>query len=145
MKMNKIQLSAVTGLAILLLSSCGSSPSETAANPGSANAPAAAPGEAVYKKTCVTCHQANGEGLPNTFPPLAKSDYLSDKEKTILQVLKGSAGEIVVNGKTFNSTMPPQQLSDEEIASVLTYVYGNFGNSGVTISPAEVKGLRAKL
>jgi len=141
--MKKIQLSAIIGLAIFLLSSCGSGSSGTAANSG--DAPAVAPGEAVYKKTCITCHQANGEGLPNTFPPLAKSDYLSDKEKTILQVLKGSAGEITVNGKTFNSTMPPQQLSDEEIASVLTYVYSSFGNSGIAVTSAEVKGLRAKL
>ena len=143
--MKKIQLSAIIGLSILLISSCGSSPGGTSANSGAVNAPTVASGDAVYKKTCVTCHQANGQGLPNTFPPLAKSDYLSDKEKTILQVLKGSAGEIVVNGKTFNSTMPPQQLSDEEIASVLTYVYGNFGNSGGTVTPAEVKTLRAKL
>jgi len=141
--MNKNVLSLIAGA--ILLSSCGSG-SDNAPNSGSTpSAPAAASGEAIYKKTCVTCHQANGEGLPNTFPPLAKSDYLSNKEKTILQVLKGSAGEIVVNSKTFNSTMPPQQLSDDEIASVLTYVYGNFGNSGGTVTPAEVKGIRAKL
>ena len=139
--MYRIGLPIFTAL-VFLMTSCGSNPGNGST---SATVPAAASGEAVYKKTCVTCHQANGEGLPNTFPPLAKSDYLSDKEKAILQVLKGSAGEIVVNGKTFNSVMPPQQLSDEEIASVLTYVYGNFGNSGGTITPAEVKGIRAKL
>ena len=134
---------AVAVTLIILISSCGSNPENTTS--GSSAPPAAASGAAIYNKTCVTCHQANGEGLPNTFPPLAKSDYISNREKTILQVLKGSTGEIVVNGKTFNSVMPAQQLSDEEIASVLTYVYGNFGNGGGTITPAEVKGIRAKL
>lgn len=101
-------------------------------------------GEEIYKKTCIACHQANAEGVPGAFPPLAKSDYLANRDATIKQVLKGSTGEITVNGKTYNGTMPPQPLTDAEIASVLTYVYSNFGNSACTITPDEVKALRAK-
>ena len=87
---------------------------------------------------------AGGDGIANVYPPLAKSDYLADKEKTILQVIKGSSGEIVVNGKTYNNTMPPQQLNDEEVAAVLTYVYTNMGNSGGAVTASEVAAVRAK-
>jgi nitrite reductase (NO-forming) len=77
------------------------------------------------------------------FPPLAKSDFLVDKEKTISQVIHGYTGKLVVNGKEYNNTMPPQSLSDEEVANVLTYVYGSFGNDGRTVSVEEVKAVRA--
>jgi nitrite reductase (NO-forming) len=132
---------AVACLLVCLFSACGSSEDKT---PNTPSKPKVASGEDIYKRTCVACHQATGEGLPNTFPPLAKSDYIANKENTIKQVLKGSSGEITVNGKTFNNTMPPQGLSDEEVAAVLTYVYGNFGNSGGTVTPDEVKQMRAK-
>ena len=101
-------------------------------------------GEIVYKKTCLVCHQANGEGLQNTFPPLAKSDYITDKSRAIHQVIKGSSGEITVNGAKFNSTMPPQSLTDEEIAQVLTYVYASWGNNGPRVTVDEVKAERGK-
>jgi nitrite reductase (NO-forming) len=134
--------SALLCIAILLISSCGG------ANTSQDNTPAAKPaetGDAIYGRTCVACHLATGEGVPNTFPPLAKSDYLSNKENVIHQVLKGSSGELVVNGNKYNNTMPPQQLSDEEIASVLSYVYSHFGNSGPAVSADEVKQVRGKL
>ena len=146
--MKKIYATSVVILTAIsisfLISSCGGSSTDS----GSSNTPAAtttvSPGEAVYKKTCITCHQANGEGLPNTYPPLAKSDFISDKEKTIRQVLKGFSGELVVNGKKYNSAMPAQQLNDDEIAAVLTYVYSNFGNTATTVTADEVKAARAQ-
>ncbi len=143
--MKKTWLAIAPAIVAIILSSCGNNNAPAEHPPVAAAKPAAPTGEDVYKRTCVACHQANGEGMPNTYPPLAKSDYLSDKAKVIKQVLKGSSGEITVNGKTYNNTMPPQQLSDEEMASVLTYVYSNFGNSGGTITPEEVKAARAAL
>ena len=142
--MKKYYLAAVVALMVIVVCSCGSNTEKTETSSG--HTPAAKPsGADIYNRTCVACHQADGQGLPNVYPPLAKSDYLSDKERAITQVIKGSSGEIVVNGKTFNNTMPPQQLSDEELASVLTYVYGNLGNSGGTVTPEEVKAVRAKI
>lgn len=102
-----------------------------------------AKGEEVYKQACQACHQANGEGLPNTFPPLAKSDYLlADKTRAINQVIKGSSGEITVNGLKFNSTMPPPNLTDEQVADVLNYVLHSWGNNGPVIITEEVKSQR---
>jgi hypothetical protein len=81
------------------------------------------------------CHQANGEGIPNVFPPLAKSDYLKDKDATINAVLKRTAGTNDSKRKNYNGVMPPQNLTNEQTAAVLTYVYKNWGNSGKTVTP----------
>ncbi len=142
--MKNIQLLTVV-FAVSFLAACGGPTSQN----GQAGAPASTAvakptGEDIYKKTCIACHQPNGKGVPGSFPPLAKSDYLANKDQVIKQVLKGSSGDIVVNGVTYNGVMPPQALNDDEIASVLTYVYSNFGNSGGTITPDEVKLERAK-
>jgi mono/diheme cytochrome c family protein len=142
--MKKLSLVFVAVFTIFLLPSCGST-NEVGNADNQPSKPHVASGEDIYKQTCITCHQANGAGIPNTYPPLAKSDYLADKEKVISQVIKGSSAEITVNGAKYSNMMPPQQLNDEEIAAVLTYVYGNFGNSGGTVTPDEVKGVRAKL
>ncbi len=102
-------------------------------------------GKELYGRTCFACHQANGEGIPNAFPPLVKSDYLNaDPDRAINAVLRGLSGEIVVNGKKFNNVMTSQNLTDEEVADVLTYVYNSWGNNKTVISPEKVKSVREK-
>lgn len=100
-------------------------------------------GKKIYMQSCFACHQANGEGVTGVFPPLAKSDYLNaDMNRAIDVVLNGLSGEITVNGTKYNSVMTSQRLSDEEVANVLSYVYGSWGNKGVEVTPAMVKGRR---
>ncbi|MBL1231798.1 MAG: nitrite reductase, copper-containing [Flavobacteriales bacterium] len=102
-------------------------------------------GKQVYSQTCVACHQANGEGLPNAFPPLAKADFLNaDVNRAINIVLNGLTGEIIVNGNKYNSVMTAQNITDEEIANVLTYVYNNWGNNKTEVTPSMVKAVRNK-
>jgi len=103
-----------------------------------------AAGKSLYSGTCSACHQANGEGLPNVFPPLAKSDFLmADKNRSIEVVLNGISGPIKVNGKDYNSVMPPlSQLNDDEIANILTYVRNSWGNSGDEVTVQEVAKIR---
>jgi mono/diheme cytochrome c family protein len=92
---------------------------------------------------CAACHQPTGQGVPNVFPPLAGSDFLnSDKSRAISIILHGKQGEVVVNGVKYNNSMPPFPLSDQDVANVLTYVYNSFGNSGVEVTPEDVKALR---
>ncbi len=89
------------------------------------------------------CHQADGKGLPATFPPLAGSDYLAaDLPRAIGGVVNGLTGEITVNGEKFNQAMPAATNTDEEIADAFTYVLNNFGNKGGEVSAAEVKATR---
>lgn len=103
-----------------------------------------ASGKQIYARTCVACHQANGQGVANAFPPLAKSDYLNkDVNRSIDVVLNGLSGEITVNGKKYNNIMTKQVLSDDEVADVLTYVYNSWGNNGTAVSPKKVKRRRA--
>lgn len=102
-------------------------------------------GKSVYTNNCAACHQANGEGLAAAFPPLAKSDYLNaDEKRTIRAVTGGLSGKLVVNGKEYNGVMPAWSLSDEDIANVLTYIYGSWGNNQKEITPAMVTANRAK-
>jgi nitrite reductase (NO-forming) len=103
-----------------------------------------AAGKALFNGTCSVCHQDNGQGLPDVFPPLAGSDFLlADKARAIATVLNGRSGPVTVNGKTFNSVMPPMsQLNDDEIANILTYVLNSWGNNGGHVTAAEVAQMR---
>ncbi|MCT1533079.1 copper-containing nitrite reductase [Sphingobacterium daejeonense] len=102
-------------------------------------------GKALFARTCLACHQSEGQGIKAVFPPLAKSDYLNNnKDKSIDAVLFGLKGEITVNGEKYNSVMPSQTLSDQEVADVLNYVYNNWGNNKTVLTPADIKKRRAK-
>jgi nitrite reductase (NO-forming) len=103
-------------------------------------------GKALFAGTCATCHQANGEGLPGVFPPLAKSDYIAADPRRLPQVvLHGLTGPVTVNGTDYNSVMPPMtNLTDDEIANISTYVLNQWGNPGGRVTKAEVAAIRAK-
>lgn len=102
-------------------------------------------GKKVYLSSCFACHMASGEGLPNVFPPLAKSDFLvADKDRAIKTVVRGLTGPITVNGKPYNNMMPPQDVSDDQAADVVTYILNEWGNNGGTVSAADVKRVRAE-
>lgn len=104
-----------------------------------------ADGKNIYGRTCFACHQSEGQGIPGAFPPLAKSDFLNaDSNRAINAVLNGLTGEITVNGKKYNSVMTSQNLTDQEISDVLTYVYNSWSNNKTKITPEMVKNERAK-
>lgn len=110
----------------------------------------AAQGRAVYGKTCVACHQANGMGTPGQFPPLGGSEWVNegDAGRMIRAVLNGLQGPISVHGQNFNNVMVPwNALSDEDIAAVITYVRGNkdWGNTASAVTPERVKAVREKV
>ncbi|MGI9542742.1 MAG: c-type cytochrome [Cyclobacteriaceae bacterium] len=102
-------------------------------------------GEKVFKTYCLVCHQANGAGVPNLYPPLSDTDWVNgDKERLIDVVLNGLQGPIEIDGTTYNSIMVSHShLKDEEIAAVLTYVRSNFGNDSSPITVEEVADVRA--
>lgn len=103
-------------------------------------------GQKVFMATCFACHGQEGKGVPAVFPPLAGSDYLkADKDRSVRIVTKGLTGPVTVNGTTYNNVMPPQDLTPEQIADVLTYVNNSWGNANGTVSADDVKRLRAAL
>jgi nitrite reductase (NO-forming) len=103
-------------------------------------------GQRLYQTYCMGCHQAEGQGIPGTFPPLAKSDYLlADTSRSIDTVVNGLHGPIEVSGQPYNGTMPPMgHLKDEEIADILSYVRSSWGNEANPITAAAVAAVRAK-
>jgi nitrite reductase (NO-forming) len=102
-------------------------------------------GKATYTRLCAACHQAEGQGLANAFPPLAQSDYLAatTTDKLIGHIVFGMQGPVTVNGATYNGVMPPMGfLTDEEIAAALTHVRSSWGNALGPVSPAAVAKVR---
>ena len=78
-------------------------------------------------------------------PPLIKTKWILGDKTTLVQVvLKGMTGEIEVNGDSYHNVMAPHsELSDQQIADVLTYIRNNFGNKAKAITASEVKAIRA--
>jgi mono/diheme cytochrome c family protein len=111
--------------------------------PKTAAAPPATPvkvdGAAVFKDQCSPCHQENAQGLAGQFPPLAKNaDLFLSPDYPVRVVLFGLEGKIEVNSKKFDSAMPPLDvLSDQQIAAVVNYVRGHFGNAA--LAPKNLK------
>ena len=102
-----------------------------------------ASGKILYEANCAACHQLKGEGLAGVFPPLAKSDYLMAlKDKGVSIPLHGLTGKIKVNGKDYDGIMPQMMLSNDEIASIMTYVRSSWGNKGDLVTAAEVNKSR---
>ena len=92
-------------------------------------------GEKVYTANCVACHQATGKGLEAMKAPALAGN----------KVVTGSKQEpidTVLNGRPNTAMQPFKQLSDAEIAAVLTYVRSSWGNKASDVQPAEVKARR---
>lgn len=107
--------------------------------------PAARTGAQVYAATCITCHQATGQGLRGAFPPLVRTEWVTGRpEWPIAIVLHGMTGEVTVAGVKYNVPMAAlgATLSDQEIANVVTYVRSQWGNTGTPVTLAQVLAVR---
>lgn len=100
-------------------------------------------GKEVYSDFCMQCHMPNGKGIPGNFPPLAGSNWLTEKREASIHAVKyGQNGEIQVNGVTYNNVMAPMGLSDKEVADVLNYAMNSWGNTQVKmVTVDEVKAV----
>lgn len=91
-------------------------------------------GQQVYASNCAACHQPAGDGITGAFPPLANSDYLmADRNRAIRTVMHGLSGAITVNGVQYNGVMPSLQLSNTDIAAVLSYIRSTWGNNAADL------------
>jgi cytochrome c oxidase subunit 2 len=94
-----------------------------------------AKGESVFAANCAACHQANGKGVPNAFPALDGSKVVTGP--------KGDQIALVLNGKAGTAMASFKQLSDTDLAAVITYTRNAWGNAtGETLQPAEIKAAR---
>lgn len=116
-----------------------------------ARAPApAVDGKAEFERQCAACHQAEGQGVPGAFPPLAGNpDLFRDRLFPVKVILNGLSGTLTVKGEKYSGVMPPfDHLADAEIAAVVNYVRGAWGNAEqrpagfADIDAADVAGAR---
>lgn len=102
-------------------------------------------GEKKYNAVCAACHQANGEGLAGSFPPLAGAgEFYGDPQNHARIIVHGLSGPITVKGQAYNSAMPPQggTLSDYDIAAIATFERHSWGNDDGIVLPADVAAVR---
>ena len=101
-------------------------------------------GAAVYTNRCVACHGLDGQGVPGAFPPLAGSEWVTgDPSIPIKIVLHGLQGPITVAGAHYDSIMPPVvDLSEQDVADVVTHVRQSFGNDAAAVTLDQVRAAR---
>ncbi len=103
------------------------------------------PGAQTYMARCSACHGADGRGQAPWIPPLAgAASSMSKENASSINVTLNGSGRVVANGTPDAYRMPPfrNQLSDREIADVLTFVRKAWGNQGGAVSVDAVKDLR---
>lgn len=99
-------------------------------------------GKIVYNTLCTACHQPHGFGLDGLAPPLVDSEWVLGKPDILARIIMhGLAGPLKVSGRNFNLAMPPlPQLTDEDVAGVITYIRREWEH---TASPVDVKAVNA--
>lgn len=106
-------------------------------------------GKKVFAQSCVICHQITGMGVPGQFPTLIGTEWVLSQDwhgdnHLVKQVLYGMQGPITVKGMPYNNAMAAwNQLSDQQIAAVLTYVRSDWGNNAPPITSEFVAKIRA--
>jgi mono/diheme cytochrome c family protein len=95
--------------------------------------PSKADGATVFNEQCAACHQPQGQGVAGQFPPLAGNrDLFLGSDFPVKVVLYGMSGEITAKGQSVTGAMPPfGHLSDTQIAAVVNYVRGAWGNAAL--------------
>ena len=104
-----------------------------------------AEGKRIFSTNCVACHQSNGLGVANAFPPLVGSEWVTGNEQTLARILlNGLGGVVKVKGASYNGAMPAwkEALSDDDIAHVLTYIRQWSPNAAPPVAGSTVAALR---
>lgn len=103
-------------------------------------------GKMIYAGLCAACHQPTGLGMEGLAPPLVDSEWVTgSSERPIKIILHGMSGPIQVSGRTWTLEMPPlPQFTDEDIASVLTYIRREWEHTAGPVSPSDVAKIRAE-
>ena len=95
-------------------------------------------GAKVYSTNCAACHGVTGAGVPGAFPAMTGSPIVVDADKIPAHI------DIIINGKSGTAMQAfGKQLSDSDIAAVVTYERNAFGNdTGEIVQPAAIKSAR---
>ena len=115
--------------------------------PSTAAADAQPAGQRLYARHCLSCHQADGRGVPNMQPPIKGGTWVKGDAKALaLFVLTGGFDSEARKDSDLHNPMPPfSQLSDDDLAALLTYIRQKYGDGASAVEPALVAGARATL
>ena len=105
-------------------------------------------GKTVYLQRCMVCHQADGGGVPKLNAPLDASTAVngSDISKLVKYIVKGLNDRIEIDGEFYANAMPAaDDLKDQQIADVLTFIRSNWSNKAGPVTLTQVKQIRSKL
>jgi mono/diheme cytochrome c family protein len=104
-------------------------------------------GKMVYEKNCGICHGTDGLGKPGQFPPLAGSEWVNAKSFKRVEMipLEGINGMVHVKGQEWNASMAAMgaQLSDSDLAGVLTYIRSSWGNNAEPVTADDIKAAKS--
>ena len=131
-------------VAALLAAACA-----TAADPPVQATPADArmPSQQLYARHCLSCHQADGSGVPNLQPPIVGGSWVrGDPQALALFVMTGGFDSASRKDSAVDNVMPEfRQLSDADLAGILSYIRAKFGDGASPVTTAEVAAARATL
>jgi mono/diheme cytochrome c family protein len=129
MKARALRLSAVAGAWLVAAYSFAAEP---------------APGQLLYNRHCLACHQADGGGVPNMQPAIAGGSWVKgDARALALFVMSGGFDSASRKESDVGNVMPPfRQLADDELAAILTFIRQKFGDGGSPVSAADVSAAR---
>ncbi len=137
---------ALVMLAALAGCAKGSNGANASASAAAANNPASASdGATVYLADCSSCHQADGQGVPGAFPPLAGNPVVTGNPVAAIAIVKdGLDGRLVVNHVAYSGIMPNwnRQISDDQIAAVVTYIRSAWNNRAGGVTAGEVHSVK---
>ena len=108
------------------------------------NPASASDGATVYLENCSSCHQTDGEGVSGAFPPLAGNPVVTGTPVTAIAIVKnGLEGKIVVHGNAYSGIMPAwkKQISDQQIAEVISYIRSAWNNNSGGVSLSQVQAV----
>jgi len=104
-------------------------------------------GKVYADNNCVVCHQANGAGVPGSFPALMGSPVVSGDADTVIKIiLVGPEKVLPASSPKYTGKMPPvPPLSDAKIAALVTYIRAKFGNGASAVTEDDVTRVKASL
>ena len=105
-------------------------------------------GKTVYLQRCMVCHQADGGGVPKLNAPLDGSTAVNGANiaKLVKNIVKGLNDRIEIDGELYENAMPAaSDLTDAQIADVLTFIRSSWSNKAGPVTALQVKQIRTKL
>lgn len=105
------------------------------------------PGQNLYARHCLSCHQADGYGVPNMQPAITGGTWVKgDAQALALFVMSGGFDSAARKESENGNVMPPfRQLSDGDLAGILSYIRAKFGVGASPVTAADVADARKNL